>query len=500
MSVDSIHPQYEKFENRWKIVKDVVNSDVEQYIPAVDPSDIKRNERYRSDAQLTNFTARTKVGLVGAIFKKEITVLLPDVIAYIEDDATGSNITLNKLAQEVTGDVLETGRYGLLVDYPASEEGLTPDEREALNLKARIYKYPASSIINWQTQIVDGVPILSLVVLKECLQELGTDGFEWVEKKQYRVLRLVDGAYIQTLFDDKLEQIAEYYPRKFDSTYFDELPFVFVGSQDNDSDVDSSPLYDLAMLNIGHLKNSADFEESVHICGQPTLIIQTDLSLDEFKTANPGGVIIGARAGHNLGQNGKAVFLQAAPNQLADEAMKRKEAQALMVGARLVMSNSRNETAEAARIRESGETSMLSTIAHNVEDALNKSCEYVLFFMGDIKFLGDIDITVNDQFFDTTLDPQMLIAQLQLANNGVISKADIRSFLRKYGAIDETRTDEEIDADLQQEIGEMDPLASNAMFSATQPPKETNGALPSPSNNAVDASSNGQSNVGSGAY
>ena len=235
---------------------------------------------------------------------------------------------------------------------------------------------------------------------------------------------------------------------------WDYIPFVFIGSEDNDSDIDPIPLYDLAALNVGHLRNSADYEESVHIVGQPTLVITSELSMEQFKAANPNGVLIGSRKGINLGIGGKAEFLQAAPNQLADTAMSRKEEQAIMVGARLIAHQLDRETATAAKMRHSGETSILETISNNVEQALELCCAYVARFMSGIVYkdnesgFEEIDIELNNQFFDKDLDPNLVMASIQLLLNRVVATSDVRQQLRAYGLINQERTDEEIDAEI----------------------------------------------------
>lgn len=173
MSVSSTHPEYDKNVGRWQLVRDVVNSDTHIYIKPIDVSDPFRNERYRDDARLTNFTARTKNGLVGAVFRRPTEVDLPESVEYLESDATGNGQSLEKLAQEVTGEVLQAGRYGLLVDFPASEDGLTAAEVADMNLKARIYKYKPENIINWQNTIINGIHTLTLVVLQEFVDGIG---------------------------------------------------------------------------------------------------------------------------------------------------------------------------------------------------------------------------------------------------------------------------------------------------------------------------------------
>jgi hypothetical protein len=455
MPVNAKRPDYDQWCKAWTLVRDVVKSDAKKYIKDIDVTDPERCKKYKDDAQFTNFTARTKAGLVGAVFRREPIIKLPSEIEYLLTDATGFRMPLKKLAQECVGEVLMTGRYGILVDYPASEEGLTKAEIELKNLKARIYTYTAESIINWQEKMVDGMPILTLVVLKEEYSELGEDGFEWIKKCQYRVLRLNNGIYTQEVYDgEKLERQMFYTPRDANGNPWEYIPFIFIGSEDNDSDIDPIPLYDLAALNVGHLRNSADYEESVHIVGQPTLVMTSELTMEQFKAANPNGVVIGSRKGLNLGIGGKAEFLQASPNQLADEAMIRKEEQAVMVGARLIVKQLDRETATAAKMRHSGETSILETIANNVEQALELSCAYVARFMsGNIyqdseEGIEDIDIELNNQYFDKDLDPNFILAAIQLLQNRLVAVSDLRQQLRAYGVINQERTDEEIDKEI----------------------------------------------------
>ena len=434
-------------------------SKVKKYIEDVEPRADARNTRYRSDARYTNFTGRTKNGLIGAVFRREPTVDLPKSVEYLKGDATGNKLSLTKLAQEAVGEVLQAGRYGLLVDYPASQEGLTVEQVSELNLAARIYKYKAESIINWHCELINGQYQLTLVVLQETQLTMREDGFTWEELTCYRVLKIKDGKYVQQLWNEHDEIVNEYLPRDFHGNTWDYIPFVFVGAEDNDTIVDPAPLYDLAELNIGHLRNSADYEESVHITGQPTLFMTTDMSAQAWKDLNPNGILIGSRKGHNLGTSGSATMLQPDPNQLADVVMQRKEEQAVMIGARLILPASNNETAEKARLQHAGENSVLSIIAGNVEDAINQCIEWAIVFMSanPEAETEQVVFELNDQFFDLTIDPQLIMAQIQLFNNGMIAKADMRKYLRKVGTIEPGRTDEDID----EEVEDIDPLAGN---------------------------------------
>jgi hypothetical protein len=456
MSVNQRHPEYQENIDKWEKVRDVINSDVKKYIRTIDPSDPERSYHYKCDAILTNFTARTEYGLVGSVFSRDPEVSIPSELEYLQEDATGDMLPLVQFAQKAVGDTLQVGRFGVLADYPTADQGLTQQQVEDLNLKARLIPYESEKIINWATQRVGGDTKIVMVVLVEYINELMEDGFTWEKHKIYRVLRLIDGIYSVFLYNEEEEIIGAETPTKASGETFDTIPFYFIGSKNNDHRVDRAPLYDLACINVGHVKNSADYEESVHVVGQPTLFMSTEMNSQQFKEANPNGIKIGARAGHNLGANSDAKFLQATPNQLADVAMSRKEQQAIMIGARLITPNSGVETAEAARIRYSSENSALLTIVQNVSSGIELALKACAEFMG--ASTEDIIYKLNTQFYDKEMDPNLIMAQIQLLDKGLIAKKDVRDNLRSSGIVDIDRTDDELDNEAE-EVVVVEPIA-----------------------------------------
>ena len=449
MGVSATHPRYSFYVPRWELTTDVVNTTVTDYLRVADVNDEERNEEYVKNAILTNFTSRTKQGLIGAVYRLEPEVDLSTTVDYLIEDATGSSLTLNQLSKAIVGDVLETGRVGLLIDFPQGEGGSqTVEEVEAGGVKARIVKYEAISIINQHTITINGRTVLDLVTLKETSETLDVDGFTWILKVQYRALRLMGGVYVQELYDEAEDLIESFEPTKKDGSRFTEIPFVFIGSEDNDANYDNSPLYDLARVNIGHYRDSANFQESVYFVGQATLVLNIgEMSTIDWHAENPKGARMGSRNGIVVGPGGSATLLQANPNQLADEAMKRKEEQMIMIGARIITPNSGVETAEAARIRHGSENSVLSNIVHNVSTGLTDAIDFASEFMGGGEEENIYEL--NDMFFDDTIDPQMIMASIQLMDRGVLAKADIRAQLRTVGMIDPDRTDEEIDGEAE---------------------------------------------------
>lgn len=445
-TVSAHHPEYDFYRCRWDLVRSVINNDATHWIRTVDPSDKRRSDQYKRDAILTNFTSLTKVGLTGLVFRKKPNVTLPYSIEYLYEDATGDNLGLEQLSQRIVGEILQTGRHGLLVDYPPVSGPVSKYDEKVSGNSARIKPYAAESIINWNTRYIGSKVMLTLVVLCESVDHIGEDGFEWVKKVQYRVLRLnKERVYEQYVYDEDGEIVDYSVPRKADESVFNEIPFQFIGAENNDCKMDPIPLYDLSVLNLGHYRNSADYEESIFITGQPTLFMRGDGSLEEFKSVYPEGIRFGSRAGYYLGVNGGADLIQANPNQLADTAMKRKEEQAVAIGARLISPPGGRETAEAARIRFSSQNSALYILTKNVEIGISNCLNWALDFMSTKDDV--VKFELNDQFYDESVDPNVIAQQLMLLDRGIIAPNDVRYYIRKTGVIADSRTDEQIESE-----------------------------------------------------
>ncbi len=449
MPVYSMHPLYSHEKTRWDLTRAVIANDARRFIRTVDISDIARSDQYKQDAILTNFTALTKSGLTGLVFRRKPKITLPNELSYMLDDATGDNLSLLQFSQKIIGEVLETGRYGILVDYPQVTERLSLQGQRQSGNVARLHPYAAEQIINWKLKVYGSKKLVSQIVLRELLETSGPDGFEWHQKIQYRVLELNDQQiYTSCLYDIEGKLIEEETaPTKADGTFWNEIPFLFVGSENNDANIDQAPLYDLAVLNLGHYKNSADYEESIFITGQPTLFMRGTCDLTSFQSVYPNGIKFGSRAGYYLGENGGADLVQANPNQLADVAMLRKETQALAIGARLISPPGGRETAEAARIRFSSQNSALFLITSNVSLAITKCLQWALEFTTTAK--SPCNFLLNDQFYDDAADPNLIIASIQMLDRGIIAKDDMRDYARKTGIIDDERTNEELDAEAE---------------------------------------------------
>lgn len=489
MPVSDQHPLYLKFKNQRQLVRDCVagseaiknsrrtdqtgaetrgstglhNALGSRYLPPPNPSDNSienrdRFEAYKHRANFVNFTGHTKDGFLGMIGRKKSVFEIDSVIDYLKENADGAGLGLQQIAQNNISELLEVGLNGLLADFPESDGGT---QAQTGDLKGVIKQYPAESIINWRTDLINGQTTLVKVVLAEEVERVDHDGFGLNTVTFHRVLLLIDGVYKQNIFneEDKLmffvgedgELTSDIIPKKFDGSTWNVIPFEFSGAINNDTNPDKAPLYDLAEINISHYRNSADFEESSFMVGQPTPIL-SGLTQSWVNDVLEGGVQFGSRTAVLLGPNARAELLQASPNQMPERGMELKETQMVKIGAKIIAESGGVETAEAARIRFAGQSSKLALVVSNTEKSLLRVMSWIAEFMNST---GENIVTINKEFYESTVNPQLLIANMQLLDRGVIAKSDLRDQMRKSNLIDADRSDDDID----EEVGNIDPLA-----------------------------------------
>ena len=464
MPVSTKHPQYELYKPVWDKTRDAVRGSVQikdkkhVYLPVPDPEtaderlgeNTLRYRQYIRRAVFANYTGRTKNALVGAAFRKAPTYELPEGLEYLIDDATGDGLGIEQLAKDELSNLLETGRTLLLVDFPQAEAGMSAEDIQRLAIRASIIPYTCEQVVNWRTDTVGGRKLVTMIVLAENYKT-ADDEFEHDSEVQYRVLRLREDGYTQQLYREEMPFTDEIYPRKADGSTWDVIPAIFVGAKNNDSTIDDAPLADIADVNIAHYRNSADYEESCFITGQPTLFITHSLNMEEFFEFNPEGIKLGARAGHVLGESGSATLLQPNANNLVLEAMKAKEGQMVAIGARIITDRGNNETAEGARIRFASENSVLGDIVGNLSAAL----EQCLLWCGEFMGAGDdVEFVINREFYDKSVDPQLIMSMVTLMDRQIISDQDIFDRLKSAGIIDGARTLE----DVREEMGDLPPV------------------------------------------
>lgn len=463
MAVTFEHPEYRENYDIWDKVEDVcegekaVKGEGPKYLPMPNPTDnsqenLSRYEQYKSRAVFYNVTRRTLQGLVGAAFDKPPTLTNPPILDYVADDIDGCGLSIYQQSQDALFDVLKYGRACLLVDYPRTGQAASVADMQSGRIRATVVRYEAEDVINWRTEKVGANHLLSLVVIKEC--ELDTsDDFAVKEIDQYRALRLINGIYVIEIYrkNDKDEWVLfdSYVPTMGNGQPWSVIPFTFIGSQSNSPRCDPSPLYDMAVLNLAHYRNSADYEDSVFFSGQPQPWM-SGLTEEWRDWLQEQGIRIGSRVMLPLPEGGAFGFAQAQPNQLAKEAMDAKEAQMRALGARLVAPGSAVKTATEAQGELDAEHSVLSLAAANVSEAYTACLQWMLTYMnasGETAYVLHVD---PGRF---SVDGVMLGALIAANQAGKLPDSDLFRIMRRLDVIDPQKTDEIIADELANSTG-----------------------------------------------
>lgn len=464
----------------------------EKYLPTPDPDEpdkLTRENRYKSyllRAVFYGVTGRTLRGLVGLVFDKDPAVEVPDLLKPVLVDASGSGMSLDQQAQKCLYEVVGVGRAGLLADYPKTDGPTTRADAIAGNIRPTITLYKAEQVINWRTKKIGSKVMLTLVVIREQFV-VEDDGFAETCGTQYRVLRLdAGGVYTVELWRDidqaGMAQREFYTPTDGAGKPLREIPFTFVGAEDNDPDIDRPPLLDIAEINKAHYLNSADYEESVFIVGQPTPVFAgltkqwvEDVFSEEVDDGHGNKrkrstVRLGSRAAIPLPAGGSAELLQAQPNTMAMEAMTHKEAQMIALGAKLIENTGTQQTATEATYDAVMDNSVLGTAARNVSKAYRQCLTWAhLFNTGQM-----VD---DDKIIDYVLSTDFVGRSMTAADRteivgewvkGAITWDEMRWNLKRSGvAYEDDEEAKETIASAKEDTMAFEAEAAKAMAAAT---------------------------------
>jgi hypothetical protein len=425
---------------------DKIKKGRQKYLLKPNPADTSEENKKRYDAYLeravfVNFVRRTLAGLVGEVFSKEPEVSVNGVLQNLVDDVSGETVPLVQQARKALAFVLSLSRCGLLVDFPASEA--SKDEMNR-GLKRPVIKlYGPRQIVNWRTYSENGLERLSMVEIAEGWP-FYDDGFEIKHCLTYKVLKLTpEGVMIETYMEKSPSEWDGYTIKKKNSVYelkqttamldyngvpVMQIPFFFIGSENNDSNVDLPNFYDLAYLNIAHYRNSADYEENLFICGRSTPFI-SGLTEDWLNKVLKGQVNFGSTGGIAGPEGSDAKLLEMKPNSALLEAMQHKENQMIALGAKLVEQKKVQRTAFETGVQTKSETSILATCANNVSAAYTMALRFCSTF-----YYGTQDetsfIKLNTLFNLSTLTPEGRREIIAAWKDGALSWDEMRMNLR----------------------------------------------------------------------
>jgi hypothetical protein len=423
---DTQHSEYSDALPRWTKCRDViagedaVHNAGEKYLPKLSGQDANEYAAYVKRTPFYNATARTIDGLVGMLFRKEPVVTAPAAMDSMLDDMTLTDCDFNELSEIVARDVIGVGRVGLLVEYPQVFTGpMTMAQAAAQNHRPYVTTYKAESIINWRTERINNAMQIVMLALTETVIAWKND-FESEQKPQVRALLLEEGRYIQRVYqkDDKNEwlQVGSDITPLMNGKPLGYIPLVLFGPSHNDIAVQKAPVYDLVTLNLSHYRTTADLEHGAHFTGLPTAVV-TGYAPESGEKLSIGS----ATAWVFPAADADAKYLEFTGQGLEalEKRLAAKEAGMAAIGARMLAPEKKSAEAEGTvQLRHSGEGAVLASIGDMIEHGFDR----VLTIMAEWGGInGEVMTDFNDDFVDTVMTAQDVLALVQAWQAGALS-------------------------------------------------------------------------------
>lgn len=353
---------------------------------------------------------RTMMGLVA---KQELEIQLPPALRALEQNATPDGFDLKALWLRIVAALLTKGRAPIVGDFDGSAEPY-------------IAEYSAESGINWNEALTNGRRDLVLAVFEESRETDDGDEFEPTTETVYRVFSLRDGqAVVRLLREDgsSVEEEKALGRQSGDSLQaIDFLPVIYIGTTDNNPDVDEIPLLTMAQAALKSYQLSADYFTSLHYTAHPQPVVS---GLDDDANLR----VTGPMAAWLLPEGGTADYLEFSGQgvEATRQAMEDQRNAALEVGARVLDVGA--ESGEARKARQDDQHSTLYGIVKQAAAGLEQMCRYLAEWRGLSP--DTVTVSVEPTFSRADIDAAMLqiLSNLRLA--GEVPRQVIYEALRK---------------------------------------------------------------------
>lgn len=371
-------------------------------------------EAYKVRANFPEIVAPSIGAMIGIIHAKEAKIEMPDGMMYLWEDADGHEMPLENFHSKITRNLLLLGRFAVLAD--AKTEGGMP----------YLCGYSAESIINWDKDFY----VLDETHLKRV-------GFSWETTPRFRVLELLDGRYVSTVFEGLNLEADFQEPRALGGEILSRIPFAIGTARDLTSSVETPPLIGVANAAIAMYQLSADYRHQLFMSGQETLVA--------LNGAAP--VAVGAGVVHEMrgdGENApdlKYVSPSCAGIDAHERAINGQKMQAVMAGARMFDNARAQESGDARRLRFASEMANLVSISMVSASILEQALRGVADLLGLDR--DEVIVTPPSDLLDNTLSADDAQKLMGLWQSGAISYQTLYDNLQKGGIASPERSSEE---------------------------------------------------------
>jgi hypothetical protein len=222
------------------------------------------------------------------------------------------------------------------------------------------------------------------------------------------------------------------------------IPFVFHGPRHSRPEVDKLPLNDIIAVNLDHYRLDADYKHGLHFTALPTAWVSGFDKSTNLRIGSSTAWIAevpGATAG----------FLEFTGQGLTsfERAMDRDERLMAVLGSRLLEDQKKvGETAQAIELRQSGENSVLSSIAASASESLTQVLRWIYWWNStedapDAVTDNQVLVKLNTDFSLQGMTSQELQAVVNAWQANAISRDTMLELFRRGEILPDGRTNED---------------------------------------------------------
>ena len=462
MSIDATHPAYDAAAPDWSKIEDITRrKNLSRHLIELNPQDKseenrQRNKAYKERAIFFALSYQTVQGMIGTVYRRFPSLTAPTEMEYLKANADGAGVSIDQQSQAVTDDVIRKGRAGIAVSFPEVQGQVSRADITSGRVVATIHRFEPEQIINWRTERQGSLNKLSLVVVRQA--QLAPKSDDQYEHEAHSIIREMfldqpqdeDGNPVGepvyrerqwTRARDGVWQPGEVMtPTDATGAPWTEIPFTFIGAENNDESVDHPPMLGIVDLNVGHWRNSADYEDSVWIAGQaqPWMSGVTD---DHIEMMKEHGMYVGSRSLLPVPSGETFSYASAPPNPAVRQAMLDKVDMMVALGARIMQPGIQTKTATQAQGEREASTSVLGLVANNVSDAYTQALSWVAQYNG----ASDTDLVyeISQDFVEPEVSPQKLQQIMMGFLQGTMPLADYTRLMRRFGLFSDDTSDED---------------------------------------------------------
>lgn len=454
MAIDAEHPQYTKHKDKWKLIDDVLcEENLVDYLIELNPKDKSqlnkdRNKAYKERAVFYALAGYTASGMLGTVYSKLPEVDVPSAIDYVKYNVDGRGNSITQQSKVVVSDVVSKSRSGLFVTFPATKGAISKADVVSGKFVPSIHYIHAKRIVNWAEAQIGSKIFLSLVVFKDTKSSL--EDYEHKDVDVYRELYIDpdDGIYKERhwIENDKGQWEVDgngiQIPKGANGQPMSEIPFTFVGAENNDPDVDKPMMHGMCSVNISHYRNSADLEDSSWFAGQPQPWMSgLDLTQENIDLMEKNNIYFGSRNVIMAPEGGTFGVASSPANPLVRQLMVDKVEMMIGIGARMITPGGVAKTAEQSSNERETQHSQLSLATSNVSAAYMKCFGWIGIYTGID--LSEAIFKLNDDFNKIGATPAELKEIIIGFVGGSIPIGDYVAYMKKYGVFDEEKSVED---------------------------------------------------------